>query len=117
VLGRWKGSFQRQHEGQKLSDEFDIMDGLERARHSVGKVDHAYLPPLLMYHGDADANCKVEKTLEFERILRGKYGTRYHDGTIKTRVVPGKAHGFDYELGMEDNDFLRGTYADIDRHW
>jgi hypothetical protein len=46
VLGRWGGSFQRQHEGQKLSDKFDIMDGLERARSSVDRVDHSYLTPL-----------------------------------------------------------------------
>lgn len=116
-LGRWKGSFQRQHEGAGVGDWLDNMDGLERAERSVDRVEHAYLPPVYMYHGKQDVNCKVEKTLEFERILREKYGGRYYYGTIRTRAVEGMGHGFDYELELEGNEFLSETYADIDRYW
>jgi hypothetical protein len=116
VLGRWKDSFQRAHPDQDLQP-LDTMDALERAKNSADKVDHAYLPPLYMYHGADDSNCKPGKTQEFEEVLRDKYPTRYTDGSICTRIVEGMRHAFDYEFEEGEHDFLKKTYEDVDGHW
>ena len=117
VLGRWKESFQRQHKGQALTDRFDIMDGLERAKASVDRVDHELLPPIFMYHGEKDTNCAHESTTKFRDILVAKYSDRYTNKPVVAKIVAGKPHAFDYELKEEDEEFLKEAHDFIDDHW
>lgn len=119
VTDMWKALLQRQHHGEELTDPVDIMDGLERAAYSADRVNHADLPPIYMYHGDADTNCLIGDTKKFEEILRDNYPTRYKAGTIYTYEAKGKAHAFDYDLveTKAGGEFLRNTYEFIDKYW
>jgi acetyl esterase/lipase len=146
TMGRWKSVFQRVHgpythdivkagdiEWPVNGDVEQTWDCIERAEGSVGKVDHAKLPPMVIYHGDKDGNCPIEDTERFVGVLKAKYPARYNDNTAylkKVTYLSGKEkpvgsqtpvtevnHAFDYQILEEYEPWLKDVYDKVDAHW
>lgn len=126
----WQGMFQRHHypiaHEPVKSDEPAFMDGLERAVYYAGKVEEEWLAPIIIYHGHDDANCPVEDTEEFVRLLTQLYPQKYiRDKTVFLEIVTelkakptfnhitkklesvstsSIGHGFDYSLDIVKED-------------
>jgi hypothetical protein len=141
----WQLFFQRQH-GKKLGEKVDpkdprLMDGVERAERCAGDVIPKFLPPIHIFQGHDDINCKPEDTDKFVAALRNPklYGKRFEgdemlffDVVHKLNTKPiwdekaGKLifqesgvvdHGFDYYLHEEDEPFLQRAYEKVARLW
>jgi acetyl esterase/lipase len=128
---RWQMSFQRQHNGGKKNDSFDIKDCLERARDSGDKVEHDMLPPIYMYHGTKDANCNIDDSRVFRETLIRNYPVRYRNANTvvlaevaelaKGSVAPCRfdhvGHAFDYDLEEGLEAWLKEAYTWVHELW
>lgn len=116
----------------------DVCDSLERADLLSEHVHHDSLPPILMYHGYDDENCPLRNTMKFRDMLVQRYPSRYVDGQTVLlwevtelngrRVLNDRSeierlhseqvgHGFDYDLEMEREPFLKEVYGQIQHFW
>lgn len=116
----------------------DVCDSLERADLLSEHVHHDSLPPILMYHGYDDESCPFRNTMKFRDMLVKKYPSRYVDRTTgqlwEVTELNGKGvvnhrgeiervhskqvgHGFDYDLQMKHEPFLKEAYGRIQKFW
>jgi acetyl esterase/lipase len=145
ITQTWKQYFQRLH-GEELGGPVDpqdetLMDGVERAENCADRVIPQFLPPIHIYHGHDDTNCKPGDTEKFVKALRNPqlYGQRFEGDDmlffqevyeLKTkRVWDNKnkvlkiersgavGHGFDYYLQEKDEKFLRNAYERVAKLW
>lgn len=144
---RWKPMFQRVHGPYSdtitnANDDLDSSidwpasppseqgswDALERLHHSVDTVSHANLPVVVMYHGNADANCPISDTREFQRLLVEKYPDVYDSERaylyevaeflgVDGKKVTDVGHAFDYVIEEKDEGWLGEIFGRVDGAW
>lgn len=140
LTGDWQWMFQRAHKAgaDQAIDKTTPWnyDSLDRVEKMHDKVNHAFLPPIIMHHAPDDTNCLYADTQQFKDLLHQYYPAQYPQGssdekvllveveelTSHPEVLNGKkenpnvvGHGYDY--WQDDEPFQVKCYGRVSKYW